>query len=173
MKVKLTESKLKQIVTESIKRVLKEMNEQNIVSVFLDTNQRYDDNDDDFYDGETEYQDCMESLDMIDNSACCVIVGTLGLWHGAKEIYPVKVDCLTDAVKECLNKADDAKVSLMSDGTIQVEASHHDGSNSYTIIGLNRDGDSAYYDWEYSESDDDNVESILNNPNYRHSFKLQ
>lgn len=171
MKIKLTETRLKKIVTESIKRVLKEMNEQNVVSVFLDTNQRYD--DDDFYESETEYQDCMESLDMIDNSACCVIVGTLGLWHGVKEIYPEKVDYLTDAVEKCLNNADDAKVSLMSDGTIQVEASHHDGSNSFTIIGLNRDGDSAYYDWEYGESDDDNVESILNNPNYRYSFKQQ
>ena len=165
--IRLTESDLHRIIKESVTKILKESTEPSVVSVLLNTYDKYDDD----YDSELEYDDCMESLNSIDNSKFCVIVGNLGLWNGNKEIYPEKVDYLTDAVQKCLKSAEDASVELMSDGTIRVNASHHDGGNSFTIIGLNIEGANAYYDWEYEESDED-IKDILSNMNYRYFFKL-
>lgn len=166
--IRLTEGDLHRIIKESVNRILKESTEPSVVSVLLNTYDKYDDDD---YDSNLEYVECMESLNSIDNSQLCVIVGNLGLWNGQKEIYPVKVDYLTDAVQKCFKSADDASVELMSDGTIRVNASHHDGSNSFTIIGLNREGANAFDDWEYDESNED-IKDILSNMSYRYLFKF-
>lgn len=73
-----------------------------------------------------------------------IITGSLGLWNGRKEIYPMLVESsenpsLYNAVMKCINGMDEFKVEL-SEGEIVVHGYHHDGTNIFTISKVSKKG---------------------------------
>lgn len=62
----------------------------------------------------------------------CVITGTLGLWWGRPEITPTVCENLASAVHKCIGDCDYYRVTS-NDGVVYVEATHHDGTNSFEI----------------------------------------
>lgn len=87
-----------------------------------------------------EYEDFIGNLESsYFNASECVIIGTLGLWNGRREIIPVKCDTISHAVKRCLRNAESFEVRLKR-GLIEVDVYHHDGTNEYRIKLLNDKG---------------------------------
>ena len=87
-----------------------------------------------------------EWTDLLDNikyskygNIPCVIVGTLGLWNGRKDIYPTKCDDLVSAINKCAGSASNVIV-ILNNGCIEVNAMHHDGTNCFEIHLLNKLG---------------------------------
>ena len=79
-----------------------------------------------------------EWIDLLDNikyskygNIPCVVVGTLGLWNGRKDIYPTKCDDLVSASNV---------IVILNNGCIEVNAMHHDGTNCFEIHLLNKLG---------------------------------
>ncbi len=87
-----------------------------------------------------------EWTDLLDNikyskygNIPCVVVGTLGLWNGRKDIYPTKCDDLVSAINKCAGSASNVIV-ILNNGCIEVNAMHHDGTNCFEIHLLNKLG---------------------------------
>ena len=104
---------------------------------------------DDYYEWEAEenqrfVEDFFENLRYVKFDTPVIITGSLGLWNGRKEIYPLVVEStekpsLYNAVQKCINGMDDFKVEL-SEGEIVVHGYHHDGTNIFTISKLSKKG---------------------------------
>jgi hypothetical protein len=103
----------------------------------------------DYYEWEAEenqryVEDFFENLRYVKFDTPVIITGSLGLWNGRKEIYPMVVEStekpsLYNAVMKCINGMDDFKVEL-SEGEIVVHGYHHDGTNIFTISKLSKKG---------------------------------
>ena len=77
-----------------------------------------------------------------------VIEGTLGLWDGNHTINPIVVKGIVPAINRCFGRdIDNIDVELdTKDGVIHVNASHHDGTNCFTLKMLNKNGEKALED---------------------------
>lgn len=103
----------------------------------------------DYYEWESDEtqrlaEDFFENLRYVKFDTPVIITGSLGLWNGRKEIYPMVVEStdkpsLYNAVMKCVNGMDDFKVEL-SEGEIVVHGYHHDGTNIFTISKLSKKG---------------------------------
>lgn len=90
-----------------------------------------------------EWDDFCENLKYSkNNDAPCVIIGTLGLWHGRKDIVPVACDDLQTAINKCINNMDYVSIK-QNCGHLEVSAVHHDGTNTFEIYLLNDRGINA------------------------------
>jgi hypothetical protein len=69
----------------------------------------------------------------------CVVIGTLGLWSGRKQIIPTREDTLAVAIKHCCHNCD-LNIIKIIDGHIEITSTHHDGNNHFEIYLLNRKG---------------------------------
>lgn len=69
----------------------------------------------------------------------CVVIGSLGLWHGRKQIVPTREKTLMDAIKNCCRGCDYNRIDIV-DGHIEVTSVHHDGTNVLEIHVLNKRG---------------------------------
>ena len=69
-----------------------------------------------------------------------LIEGSLGLWWGKPTIEPVHCDSVYDAVKRCIGEDIDYIKAEYDNGLIRVYATHHDGTNCFTIKGLSQKG---------------------------------
>lgn len=103
------------------------------------------DDEDDFFDYCAEETEANFEAD-IDNIEHCkeynvpvVVTGTLGLWWGHPEIEPERMESVYDAILKCVDKADYVEVEW-NDGEIKVYATHHDGTNCFTINALSKKG---------------------------------
>lgn len=101
--------------------------------------------EDDFYEWCREETD-INFEDDLENIKCCkeynipvVITGHLGLWWGKPEIEPVRMETVYDAIMRCMDKADYVTVEW-NDGEVIVYATHHDGTNVFTINALSKKG---------------------------------
>ena len=74
----------------------------------------------------------------------CVILGTLGLWNGKKQIVPTREKTLMEAIKNCCRDCDYNRIDIV-DGHIEVTSAHHDGTNVYEIHVLNKRGQKSIY----------------------------
>ena len=72
-----------------------------------------------------------------------LVTGKLGLWDGTHEINPVVCNNVAEAIQRCIEGSDDCNV-WYNDGAIEVEASHHDGTNRFTIRPLSAKGKDRY-----------------------------
>lgn len=66
-----------------------------------------------------------------------VITGTLGLWWGRPNVEPVVEDSVYDAVVRCSRSGEIVEVAF-DNGEIIVSASHHDGTNVFTINAISK-----------------------------------
>ena len=90
------------------------------------------------------------------NDEPVIITGTLELWNGTREIYPMLVEssdyekcndgtweyknpAIKKAIEKCMNGMDDVKVEY-ANGEIVVHGYHHDGTNIFTIHKLSKKG---------------------------------
>ena len=90
------------------------------------------------------------------NEEPVMITGSLGLWDGRREIYPMLVKgseyekrnngewkyknpAIKNAIEKCMNGMDDVKVEY-ANGDIVVHGYHHDGTNIFTIHKLSKKG---------------------------------
>lgn len=63
-----------------------------------------------------------------------IIEGSLGLWDGHHEIIPVECDNMYDAIQKCLPRNYDYYADVIFDkGFVNVNISHHDGTNCFTL----------------------------------------
>ena len=74
----------------------------------------------------------------------CVVLGTLGLWNGKKQIVPTREKTLVDAIKNCCRGCDYNRIDIV-DGHIKVTSAHHDGTNVFEIHILNKRGQKSIY----------------------------
>lgn len=113
--IRLTEGDLKHIVSESVKRILKEWEEE----------------EEDFDPTYLIDQICEEFGD-----DPVVITGTFGLWNGKHKIKPVECDDIRSAIMKCIGRDGELmdENDLTFDGTdVHVKSHHHDGVNEFTI----------------------------------------
>lgn len=105
--------------------------------------------------------DFFTNLRCMKNDDPVIITGSLGLWNGRKDIYPVLMEstgwekdqtgkcsfaenALSKAIKKCISGMDDFKVEY-SEGVIVVHAYHHDGTNIFEIHKLSTLGKKAAF----------------------------
>ena len=113
----------------------------------------------DFFDYCAEETQVNYEADMDNIEACkeynvpVVVTGTLGLWWGHPEITPQRYESVADAINDCVVRSDCHDVLVeFNDGAIDVYASHHDGTNCFTIKALSKKGVAKQYA-EYKEHD--------------------
>ena len=73
-----------------------------------------------------------------DNNCECVVLGSLGLWYGRREIQANFVT-LKEALYKCVGCGEYITISE-NNGVIEVIVSHHDGTNYFDIHKLNKKG---------------------------------
>lgn len=103
-------------------------------------------NDSDFYDWlhnqmEMDWEDLLSNIkySKIANNEC-VTLGDLGLWYGRRDTIPTRVNNLIDAINKCCYNVEMIKVTLKTEGYIEVIGVHHDGTNYFEIYLLNKLG---------------------------------
>ena len=89
-----------------------------------------------------DWRDMLYSIDHTNYNEECVILGTLGLWNGKKDIEAVRESYLTEAIRKCAGKCDYVIVEVI-DGHIEVTGIHHDGRNHFEIHILNKKGQNS------------------------------
>ena len=90
---------------------------------------------------EMDWEDLMTNIkySKIANSEC-VVIGDIGLWYGRRDTIPTRVSDLGEAIKKCCYNVEMIKVTLKTDGHIEVIGVHHDGTNYFEIYLLNKLG---------------------------------
>lgn len=88
---------------------------------------------------EDEWFGLFDNLELNKNNTECVVLGSLGLWYGRRDIIPTRENTLADAIKKCVSGCDYTCVKIV-DGHIEVKAMHHDGTNEFEIHILNKLG---------------------------------
>lgn len=89
-----------------------------------------------------EWDDLMTNLKYDkDAQEECIVLGSLGLWHGRYEIECTKFDYLSKAILECVKNIDYIIIKE-ENGIIYIDAIHHDGRNTFEIHKLNKKGKS-------------------------------
>lgn len=98
---------------------------------------------------ELEMRDLKENLKYSSqNNTPVLITGTLQLWNGKPEIYPMRCESLWDAIRRCSNSNSIDKIRVEYDnGVVRVHASHHDGTNVFEIHKLSKKGIQTSENW--------------------------
>ena len=91
-----------------------------------------------------DYNDLLSNIKhCVYNRQKWVAEGTLGLWNGQREIVPKVFDSLFEAIIACTHRCDYIKITK-NHRTIEVEATHHDGTNYFTLKCLSDLGEIRY-----------------------------
>ena len=69
-----------------------------------------------------------------------VIVGSLGLWYGRRDITPTKCENFADAIYKCMGGCAEIQEVVKKGNRIDVTTAHHDGRNYYSIFFLTEIG---------------------------------
>ena len=106
-------------------------------------------NSGEFYDWQSdqlsmEWEDFLTNLENDkENNVNCVVTGNIGRWNGNFDIEAKAFASLKAAVLACVSNMDYVVINEI-DGTIDIEAIHHDGTNIFKIHKLNKNGLDAY-----------------------------
>lgn len=68
----------------------------------------------------------------IDRGTTVTVTGSLGLWDG-RHAVKAKEDNLWDAVRKCISGCDVFEVWQTGKYTLEIAASHHDGTNRFKL----------------------------------------
>lgn len=85
-----------------------------------------------FEDDWDSWSEIQESLDCINGPV--IITGTLGLWHGIKEIIPTECDNIFNAINKCLNQDIDDIIIKYDNNKYILDCYHHDGINHLILL---------------------------------------
>ena len=119
--VRLTEREIRKMVTESLKRALREWDEDDEMDED-DMEWRIDDICSEFGDDEV------------------IVNGILGLWDGQHKIKPTPCPNMRSAIQRCIGR-DGMLEDIDTDGTtVFVKVYHHDGMNRFEITRSNTIG---------------------------------
>ena len=88
---------------------------------------------------EMNWDDFMSNLKYSTSNRECVVVGSVGLWFGRREIEAKRFDDLIDAINACIGSCDYIYIYKVN-GYLEISAVHHDGTNSFEIHLLNDRG---------------------------------
>lgn len=101
-----------------------------------------------YEDCNTFFDDEMDEL-TISYDGDVIVMGRLGLWNGGREVEK-EFDDIKDAIKHCM---EDYNKIYVSGSDLCVNATHHDGTNVFTIYGINEEAlaalDKKYEDEPY------------------------
>lgn len=86
-----------------------------------------------------EWFGLFDNLETNKNNTECVVLGSLGLWYGRRDITPAREKTLADAIKKYVSGCDYTRIDIV-DGHIEIKAIHHDGTNEFEIHILNKLG---------------------------------
>lgn len=86
-----------------------------------------------------DYEDLRHQVERIFPYEECVIVGSVGLWYGRRDIEPTKVRSVFKAIEKCCSNMDSVVIKQVN-GHFEIKAGHHDGSNYFDIYLLNEKG---------------------------------
>ena len=71
----------------------------------------------------------------------CMIIGSLGLWHGNHTIVPVLCNDIMEAIERCLDCSSQIECEIiLENGHVEVRVHHHDGTNCFEIWLLSKKG---------------------------------
>lgn len=86
-----------------------------------------------------EWNDFLSNLEFSENNHCeCVLIGSLGLWHGRHNVIR-KFVSVKEAILTAANNMDYITVEQIN-GHLKLTCVHHDGSNRFEIHLLNNKG---------------------------------
>ena len=90
---------------------------------------------------EMNWNDFMANLKYSTSNKDCVVVGSVGLWNGRRDIKPKRFDTLIDAINACVSGGYDMHIYIYKvNGHIEVSIAHHDGIHYFEIYLLNDKG---------------------------------
>lgn len=98
-----------------------------------------------------------------------LLVGTAGTWRGRMSGGMIDRDLKT-LIEKSVNNMDNITIKLVN-GAIEIEACHHDGTNTWTIYALNSRAEKTMDKWEEQLSERD-LHDKLNKGFYHTKFKL-
>lgn len=103
-----------------------------------------------------EFNDVLREIRLYDKKhyGHYYVDANLGLWNGRKSGFNV-FDSLTDAVWACIENMDYIKIELFEDGSIEIRAIHHDGTNCFMIYKMSEEDYERYDKWLWSVTDED------------------
>lgn len=88
-----------------------------------------------------DWEDFKSNMEYGDNNQPCMIIGSLGLWTGKHDIAPFKEETLMGAINRCLSGDYDKEFEIiLTNGHIEVNVHHHDGTNCFEIWTLSEKG---------------------------------
>jgi hypothetical protein len=72
-----------------------------------------------------------------------MVVGTLGLWYGKRDIEPTYFENVEKAIYACISNCELQSVERVGN-TIEIVVAHHDGRNCFTLVFLSDKGHERY-----------------------------
>ena len=72
------------------------------------------------------------------NNTECVVIGSLGLWWGRKDVQ-ANFSTLSEAIDKCIGNSEYI-IIYQNNGVIELKVIHHDGTNNFEIHKLNKKG---------------------------------
>jgi len=118
-----------------------------------------------FYsDNDLSWQDAEYEIKSMDKQASnFLLVGYCGTWRGSFPGGKIEAH-LYDLILKAVRNLDYVSI-YVNDGAIEISGHHHDGSNSYTIHGLNKRAEKTIEKWEDLLSEQE-LHEKLNKPYY-------
>ena len=86
-----------------------------------------------------EWFGLFDNLEINKYNTECVVLGSLGLWNGRRDIIPTREKTFADAIRKCVDCSEYACIKIVN-GHIEVKGIHHDGTNEFEIHILNKLG---------------------------------
>lgn len=110
--------------------------------------------DEDVWDSIRDMEDedfsmCKHYLEDVFGDSRVIVSGTAGTWQGKRECAKI-FDNVLDALTACIKDCDYIRVKQLPRGLVEVESSHHDGTNSFYIKVVTEKGNNLYNNWDYS-----------------------
>jgi len=107
-----------------------------------------------------DWRDSISELDVFNNYA---LIGTLGLCNGEKKIEIEVNNNPIELIEKCLSSSiNDIEIYLIN-GIIEIKAYHHDGTNHFHLVALNKRADKYILN---NDIENDDVLAKLEKPYY-------
>lgn len=119
-----------------------------------------------------DYDDFMERVKNFDKKhhKKILITGRLGLWNGSPDVRDIE-NTLLEAITKCLEDTNTIYTQTTK-STLEIKASHHDGSNCFKLYAITSKGEKFIADHEYDYGDFILCDKLIKN-NYIRAIRLE